>query len=306
MSTATTDQTVLYELKYSQLFELLAQQQNVRIASSFSQRNFRGSKGAQVVKQIGALDPDLRTTRGEPIEFSEVPHDARWCYPQFFDKAVMFDTWDELQTQADPRSEYARALLAGMNRKKDTIALTALFADAKTGETGADTTSYDTANEVAVDFDSTGTNTYLTLGKIQKGVELLLGNEVDLDMEGQIHVSARAQDIRNLMKEIQVVNTQYGAGSGQDGQPVLKEGKLIEVYGCRVIHTERHQTSGSNTWCGMWVPGGMAFGIWQDVETKITQRTDLRGQPWQVYVSGFFGSTRLQEKKVIRLLSITT
>ena len=306
MPTAVTDQTVLYETKFSQLFELLAQQQDYRVGATFTQGNYRGSKGAQVVKQVGVVEVEQRTIRGEPITFADVPHDARWIYPQFFDRAILFDTWDELQTSADPRSTYARELMAAMNRKKDTVSLTALFADSKTGETGADTTSFDATNqEVAVDFESTGTNTYLTLGKIEKGVEILTANEVQIDME-DIYFSARAKDIRNLMKEIQVVNTQYGAGTGgRDGQPVLKDGRLVSVYGAKLVHSERHQTSGNNTWCGMWVPSGMQFGTWQDINTKITQREDLRGQPWQVYVSGFFGATRRQEKKVVRLLSIT-
>lgn len=55
----------------------------------------------------------------------------------------------------------------------------------------------------------------------------------------------------------------------------------------------------------MWAGSGMHFGTWQDVQTKITQRTDLRGQPWQVYVSAFFGAVRLQEKKVFQILSVT-
>lgn len=219
MSTADTSVVVLYEQKFTQLFELLAQQQDSRIAQTFRQGDHRGSKGAQAVKQIGIIDPEERTLRGEPITFADVPHDARWVYPTMFDRAVMFDTWDELQTAADPRSTYSQALMAGMNRKKDKVCLTAMFADAKTGETGSDTTTFPTsanANQISVTTGSSAAS-HLNLKKIKTGVRLLLANEVDLDMD-QIYCSARAIDIDALSDEVQVTSQDF-MGGGQ--APVL-------------------------------------------------------------------------------------
>src|SRR5208337_3341833 len=116
---ATVDQSVvaLYEYKFSQIFELLAQQMEARIMSSFRQGTHTGSQQAQAVKQIGLLTVKQRTTRLAPITFMDVPHDDRWVVPKPFDGTVPFDTWDALQTQADPRSSYAEALRAAMNRQ---------------------------------------------------------------------------------------------------------------------------------------------------------------------------------------------
>jgi hypothetical protein len=41
--------------------------------------------------------------------------------------------------------------------------------------------------------------------------------------------------------------------------------------------------------------------MWQDITTHISERNDKAGIPWQVYVYGTFGATRLEEKKVVEI-----
>jgi hypothetical protein len=45
----------------------------------------------------------------------------------------------------------------------------------------------------------------------------------------------------------------------------------------------------------------MYLGIWDDVKSDISQRKDLEGLPYQAYVDGTFGATRLEEKKNVRI-----
>jgi hypothetical protein len=47
-----------------------------------------------------------------------------------------------------------------------------------------------------------------------------------------------------------------------------------------------------------WAKSGVHLGKWRDIETKIDLRIDKR-YATQVYVSGMFGGTRLEEKKVV-------
>lgn len=293
-----TDVTVLYEQKFSQIFELLVQQQEMRLPQTARQGNHRGTKGAQAIKQVGVIEADQRTIRLEPITFADAPHDARWVYPIMFDRAVPFDTWDELQTAADPRSSYTQALIAGMNRKKDAEMHRAFFETSHVGETGAGTTAFPTSTQqVAVNFRASG-NTHLTVAKLKEAKRILMANEVDLETD-QLYCTARAIDIDSLMDEITVTSRDF------NDAPVMRDGKLTRFFGFNLIHSELCPTSSSNTLLAAWAGSGVHFGTWQDVETKITQRTDLRGQPWQVYVSAMFGATRLQEKKVVQVLSIT-
>jgi len=52
-----------------------------------------------------------------------------------------------------------------------------------------------------------------------------------------------------------------------------------------------------------WAKSGMHLGLWNDVQTSISRRNDLRGEPWQSYVTASFGATRLEENKVYAMES---
>ena len=47
---------------------------------------------------------------------------------------------------------------------------------------------------------------------------------------------------------------------------------------------------------------GMSFCTWDGgIKTNVSQRLDKRGQPWQVYGQGHFGSVRRDAKKVVEI-----
>jgi hypothetical protein len=295
MANTSPDVTTLYEQKFTQIFELLAQQQEARIPGTFLQGNHMGSKGAQAVKQIGKVEMQQRVTRLEPITFADVPHDARWVYPVMWDRAVPFDTWDELQTAADPRSTYVSTLRAGMNRKMDAECIRGFDETSHVGETGSDTTSYPAGNIIAVNFGASG-NTGLTVRKLREVRRQMMAAEVDIEME-QIYVVASALQLDNLLSEAQVVSTDF------NDKPVLVEGKITRFLGINLIHSELLPTDASAyRKVFAWSSRAMHFGTWQGVQVNITQREDLRGRPWQVYLSSMFGATRLQETKVWEIL----
>ena len=295
MPTVDTSVVALYEFKFTQIFELLAQQINERIVSTFKQGTHTGSQQAQAVKQIGLLTVQQRTTRLEPITFMDVPHDDRWVVPKPFDGAVPFDTWDELQTMADPRSTYAQALQAGMNRQHDAECIRAFQETSKTGQLGADTTAFPAGNIVASNFGASA-DTGLTVAKLREARRMLLQNEVDLDME-KLYVVASATQLDNLLAEAQVINRDFN----QPDAPVLAEGKITRFLGMQFIHSELLTLDSTAAYrqVPVYAGGGMHFGTWQGTRTLITQRNDLRGHPWQIYIDSYFGACRLQEKKVM-------
>jgi hypothetical protein len=45
----------------------------------------------------------------------------------------------------------------------------------------------------------------------------------------------------------------------------------------------------------------MHLGMWNDISADISQRKDLGGLPYQVYLYGTFGATRLEEKRVVQV-----
>lgn len=297
MATSPTDESVLYEIKFSQIFELLAQQMEQRIPPSFRQGNHRGSKAAQAIKQVGKTAPTQRTVRFEPIAFTEVPNDARWVYPKAWNEDVGFDTWDELQTEADPKGSWAQAIVAGMNRQRDAECIRGFFETSNTGEQGLSTTAFPAGNQIAANYGASAA-TGLTVAKLRQARRLLLANEVDLDM-GELYCVAGAVQLDDLLAEAQVINRDFN----QPEAPVLEEGKITRFLGIRFIHSEQLTETSDPYWqVPVYHETGMHFGDWEGITTKIVQRPDLKMHPWQISVWSFFGATRLQEAKVFQIL----
>jgi hypothetical protein len=52
-----------------------------------------------------------------------------------------------------------------------------------------------------------------------------------------------------------------------------------------------------------WAKSGLHLGMWNDINTKISERAD-KSYASQVYVKGTFGATRTEEKKVVEILCV--
>ena len=84
------------------------------------------------------------------------------------------------------------------------------------------------------------------------------------------------------------------------------DGKITSFMGFRFVHCERLKTgtddqSGTSTGIPVFVKSAIHLGMWDDVSTSISKRNDLQGEPWQAYVTGMFGATRIEERKIVRI-----
>lgn len=297
MATVDTSQVALYEYKFTQSFELLAQQKTARIVQTFKQSVQTGSQQGQVVKQIGLLTPTRRTNRGQPVSYADVFHDDRWVLPILFNEYVLFDKFDELMTQSDPRSSYVEALQAGMQRQQDAECIRAFFETSKTGQLGADTTAFPAGNIIASNFGASA-DTGLTVAKLREARRILLQNEVDLQND-KLNVVAAATQLDNLLAEAQVINRDFN----QPDAPVLMEGQVTRFLGMNFIHSEllNLDSTAAYRMVPVYAQSGMNFSTWEGITTKIVQADWLEMAPWQVGIWAAFGADRLQEKKVMQI-----
>jgi hypothetical protein len=140
--------------------------------------------------------------------------------------------------------------------------------------------------------------TGMNVEKLKAGIQLLLANEAwDPSSGERIYCVISAKQNRNLMDEVQVINSDY------NGEKAVVNDGFVNSWGkVDFIHSERLPLNGSSqTRCPMYVKEGMHLGMWQDISADVSQRKDLAGLPWQVYLYGTFGGTRLEEKKVVEL-----
>ena len=130
-------------------------------------------------------------------------------YPRHFDKAVPFDSIEQMQMNANPTSEYVQGVVAALNRKMDDEAIRAFFDARNVGESGSTSDTFAAAYQVGVSVG--GTTSGLNVEKLQNAIQIFEENEVDLDME-QLYCVISPKQKRNLMNEIEVTSGDFFKG----------------------------------------------------------------------------------------------
>lgn len=256
-----------------------------------------GVKQAVAVEREEAIEASLVTGQLQ----TKVPVNAtvsrRWVAPVSYDVTQIIDHFDQLKMLNDPSSAKVQNALNAIGREMDDEIIRSMWGSALTGETGGSTQAFDTTNfQIAVNYEA-ASNTGLTVAKLRGAKRKLLAAQVDLDRDPLICV-VNAKMIDDLMKEAQIIGREY------NDQMVLKNGKLESYMGFQFVHCERLDTS-TYYRCPAFVKSAIHLKTWEDVTTSVTQRTDLRGDPWQAYAMASFGAVRTHESKIVQILVTT-
>ncbi len=287
-----------YVQQYSSNISLLLQQRGSKLRNAVMNGSHVG-KQASPVDQIGKVEMQPVTSRFAPMGRVDDPTDRRWVFPSDFDLPQLIDHFDKLRMITDPQSSYVQNAAMAAGRQMDKLILAAFTGTAKTGETGATSTSFTAANEVDVAVG--GANSALNVAKLKAVKQLMMANHIDFDTE-RAYVGITAADHAALLNEIQIISSDFNGGSA----PVLKNGKIEHFLGFDFIHCELIETALAGTnevTLPVWVQSGMYLGLWEDIKSDASQRKDLQGLPWQLYTYMTAGATRLEENKVYAIES---
>lgn len=279
--------------QFASNINLLLQQKDSRLRSCVMTGNHQGEQ-ASPVDQVGAVEMQDVVSRFAPMGRVDAALDRRWVDPQSSDLPQLLDSFDKLKLLIDPTSTYVQNAVAAAKRKQDRQIISAFFATAKTGKTGSDTTSFPGSQQVAVNHGASG-NVGMTVAKLREAKKRLMAAEVELDTD-PLFMAITAAQHDNLLGEALVVSTDF------NDRPVLVDGKITRFLGINFIHTELVGLDGSSyRRVPVWAKSGMYLGLWEDMQTSISKRNDLSGEPWQAYVKQTVGATRLEEKKIIEI-----
>lgn len=287
-----------YTISFSTNVMLLLQEKGSKLRMCVSEGSYTG-KLASPVDQVGAVEMQDVTNRFAPMGRVDAAVDRRWVTPSDFDLPQLIDTFDKLRLLTDPESSYTQNAVFAAGRKIDRLILLATTGTAKTGEQGATSTSFTAGNEV--DVATGGANSKLNVAKLLDVKRLMRKQAVDFDIE-EVYCPLTAADEAALLNEIQIISNEFNGGD----RPVLKDGKVQRFLGINFVYCELTETvmAGTNeVTVPVWAKSGMHLGIWNDIQTSISKRNDLRGEPWQSYVTATFGASRLEENKVYAIES---
>lgn len=286
--------TVASVQQYRANVELLLQQKESRFRSMADTGSYVG-KAASIVEQFGSATAQLKTSRHSDTPLLDLAQDKRWVFPADYEWASMVDSQDQLRAIVNLTSPYAMAGAAAMNRAIDDVFLAAIFGTNYTGENGTTTESFGTVGTGTYDVGVNvgGTASALNVAKLQAGVRALItANKGELGESVYGAISAYEHD--SLLKEIQVVNKDYGNSA------VLVDGKVKRFMGIDFTLTERLSIASGNRLIPLWMKSGMHIGFWNDINAKITERAD-KSYATQVYLCMTLGATRTQLGKQIRI-----
>ena len=288
--------TTHYVQQYTTNVQLLSQQKGSRLRGSVTTGQYTGKQGVPV-DQFAPTVATKRTTRYPSLTPADTQGDRRWVFPSDYDWNDLIDNIDKLRLLIDPQSSYVTNGNAAMSRAMDDEIIAAYFAVAKTGADGSTSTNFPAGQQISAS-EGASSATGMNVEKLKAGIQLLLANEAwDPSSGDRITCVITAKQNRNLMDEVQVINADYNGEKA-----VVNDGFVMSWGKVDFIHSERLPQNGSSqTRVPFYVKSGMHLGMWQDLSSDVSQRKDLAGLPWQVYLYGTFGGTRLEEKKVVEI-----
>lgn len=289
------DISTIYTQRFRNALDMLAQQTDSRLAGAVQSEGGLGK--THWYDAIGTTSAQQIVGRYQNTPNNDITHQRTRVDLAGYNVGHMLDSIDALQTIHDPQSKYVMACNAAMNRAKDSVIISAFFADVKRDETGSTTVSFPAGNQVAVDSWAYGAgsgNTGLTVSKLIEAKKILMAGEVDPDEECFCAVSAI--QMANLLATTEVTSADYNSVKA------LVDGKVNQFMGFTFIHSERLNTNGSGyRRVPAWQRSGMYLGVGKDISANVGQRAD-KNYNWQVYHEMYLGAARVEDAKVVEII----
>jgi hypothetical protein len=292
----------LFTTQFTTVLELKLQQMGSLLRGRVDSRQYVG-KMASPVQQLNATVAKAPAGRFAPLEISDSGFTRRWVFPSEREWAVLIDSFDELQTIVDPKSQYSDNAAMALGRSVDDIIIAAAIGTAQTGQDAsnlapenfnAGTTVGNTGFQVVEGFGASG-NVGLTIDKMIELRRSLRHYHVDLDRD-PVTLLIGSQQEADLLSQVQVTSSEFTKQGG-----VLEDGKVTRFLGFDLVVTERLPYTSTTRTCVAFARSGMHLGVWRDMNNYIDIIPTRSGRPFQVYASMMIGATRTQPGKVFEV-----
>lgn len=286
----------LFTTQFSTNLMLALQQTGSKLRDKVMTGTHTG-KQASPVQELGAISTRRVTGRFAPMGRIDADYVRRWVFPVDDDLPQMMDSFDELRTIVDPKSQYVTNAANAFGRAWDDEIIAAATRTSYVGQDAASftTEAFDTTNYRIADNFGASAAVGLTVTKLIETRKKFRKAHVDLETD-PITLVCGSQQESDLLNQIEVVSTEF-----QD-RPVLQDGKVSRFLGFDIVYSERLPTYTTNTRGVLaFAKSGLYLGMWKDLESRASIRNDLSGEPWQLYSKASYGATRLMQGKVIQI-----
>lgn len=268
---------------------------------------------------VGAVELSKKTTRFEDLPRSDVAHNKRWIFPEWYRKRIFIDSEDQIALKADPTSSYIKAMGAGIIRIKNDVIHNSFFADVRGGEnpaatssTGDDTQAFNDAvfsdakqggrtivHDAKKDFSVGGDSSGLTIEKLilaRQAMIALFNNPNE-----KFNISCNIRQISDLLRsaETQSIDTAVIRS--------LQAGTVTEYMGFKFV-IDYNVTLGSSNDIDAdtnvyevpcWSKSGIVFA--QNLAPTFKMDWHVDKAVWQLSARAGMNAIRLDEDKVLKI-----
>ena len=280
----STQITTAFSQQFSANVTLLSQQMGSILRGGVEEESVVGEKA--FFDQVGAAAAVKRTSRHQDTPMVDTPHSRRMVTMDAYEWADLIDDADKVQMLIDPTSTYARAAAAAMGRAMDDAIIAAATGTSLTGKAGGTSTTMLAANQIA------NVSADLTLEKLIEAKKILDLGSVDPSIPR--HIAVGPDQIEALLNSTTVTSSDFNTVKA------LVQGEINTFMGFQFHVTTRLAKAGNIRTCFAWAQDGIKLAVGKDVTSRIDERAD-KSYSTQVYYCAQFGSTRMEEEKVVQI-----
>ena len=293
----------------------LSQQRMSRIGPVVRSEVFKGK--AEYFDRMGLATAQKKIGRNTPTPNLDIPLSRRQVSTSMYEWATLVDRKDKLLQIHDPENQFAQAASMALGRSMDQVLIAGALGNAQTGESG--TTPVALPNTQKVAAVAQGASSSLNVATLLQVKQIMDAAEA----VGQRYLVHNAAQLQNLLGQTQVTSSDYNTVKA------LVNGELDTYLGFKFIHTElivpsstysNNLTFDPNT--GLYsvasnaitpnyanafsafafVGDGIILGKNEEAIGRIDERPDY-SYAMQVYNSMDFGAVRMEEVKVVEIVS---
>jgi len=262
--------------------------------------NIQGA--SKSINRLGKRAAQRRTVRHGDTPINEQAHSTRYIDLYDWEDGDMIDDLDLVRTLIDPKSDYVKGMISGLNRAKDAVIIAALGAAARSG--ASTTASMAAANREL-------TNAVLNKAKLIAAREYFRANDCDEETGEELYMVIGSSALGDLLTDSTLSTAEYNTIADWHAGNI-KTGK---VMGFNLIHTNLVPACTTTTGPGgtgvypatgkcvyAFAKSGVALGIGKD--KTITVGVDpSKGFNTRVYAKMALGAVRIEEEKVYEIFA---
>jgi hypothetical protein len=270
--------------------------------------------------RIGTVNASQKTGQNIDVVYSDVPFSRRGVTMYDYFVAELSDQEDKLRLIHSPESEFTQTFMMALGRTIDDIIIAAGLGNAQSGKDGKTIIAFPNSQRIA----ATETPVPATAVGSKMTIQTLLAVKEKFDAaeagDDERYIVMRARQFTDLLSTTQVTSSDYNTVKA------LVQGDLNTFVGFKFIRSERMPLTSAPTLymkdSGAIVTTGQTGTIptgayrsmaWQKLGIILSVGKDMTGKidpiphkhyANQVYVGMSLGGVRMEEEKVVEIISV--